>query len=73
MFLRLTFFAGSCPSSCSGHGNCLSKGLCECENGFTGIDCATGNSISFACLFDKSIVGEELAHQNLGNFNACYV
>ncbi|KAA8537669.1 hypothetical protein F0562_027341 [Nyssa sinensis] len=34
----------SCPSNCNGHGKCLQNGLCECENGYTGIDCST------ACL-----------------------
>ncbi|BFG17851.1 hypothetical protein CerSpe_041250 [Prunus speciosa] len=31
----------TCPSNCSGRGNCLSNGLCECGNGYTGIDCST--------------------------------
>lgn len=34
--------AGSCPDNCNGHGKCLSNGVCECENGYTGIDCSTG-------------------------------
>lgn len=37
-----TCIAGSCPSHCSGHGKCLENGVCECENGYTGIDCSTG-------------------------------
>lgn len=44
-------FAGTCPSNCSGRGNCLSNGLCECENGYTGIDCSTGNAFCFFPLF----------------------
>ncbi|KAK1323081.1 hypothetical protein QJS10_CPA02g00100 [Acorus calamus] len=32
---------GTCPGDCSGKGRCLSDGVCECENGHTGIDCST--------------------------------
>ncbi|KAF5942914.1 hypothetical protein HYC85_020556 [Camellia sinensis] len=34
-------FSGYCPSNCNGHGQCLQNGVCECENGYTGIDCST--------------------------------
>lgn len=37
-------FAGACPDNCHGHGTCHANGICECENGWTGIDCSTGNS-----------------------------
>lgn len=48
-------FAGSCPNNCSGHGRCLSSGLCECGNGYTGIDCSTGNSrLTFLELLEVS-------------------
>ncbi|BBG94942.1 metalloendopeptidase [Prunus dulcis] len=39
--LQFPGFNGTCPSNCSGRGNCLSNGLCECGNGYTGIDCST--------------------------------
>lgn len=35
----------SCPNNCGGHGECLNDGICDCENGYTGTDCSTGNTI----------------------------
>ena len=32
-----------CPGDCSGHGFC-DTGECYCEEGFTGLDCAQGES-----------------------------
>lgn len=34
--------AGSCPAGCGGRGTCQQNGICECKNGWTGIDCSTG-------------------------------
>ena len=47
-------YAGFCPRNCSGNGQCLHNGVCECESGYTGIDCSTGN-ISFEDIFFPSI------------------
>ena len=30
-----------CPNDCSGNGDCI-KGLCDCEETFTGVDCSRG-------------------------------
>lgn len=35
-------FAGSCPGNCSIHGICHPNGICECQIGWTGVDCSTG-------------------------------
>lgn len=43
--------SGSCPSNCNGHGKCLPNGVCECVNGYTGIDCATGIDISLLQVY----------------------
>jgi hypothetical protein len=48
---KLIFFPGFCPTNCNGHGTCLSIGICECENGFAGVDCSTGKGISFYLLY----------------------
>ena len=40
--LNETSISGLCPNNCSSCGKCLSHGVCECENGYTGIDCSTG-------------------------------
>lgn len=36
--------SGVCPGGCSGHGICTDNGMCDCEQGYTGVDCSTGTS-----------------------------
>ena len=31
-----------CPNNCNGHGTCLSKGFCNCTEGWTGANCNIG-------------------------------
>ncbi|PRP82992.1 hypothetical protein PROFUN_09943 [Planoprotostelium fungivorum] len=38
--LNYTPSASFCPNNCSGHGNCTSKGACQCETGFYDFDCS---------------------------------
>lgn len=48
--IDVLYISGSCPSNCSGNGKCLKNGNCECANGFTGIDCSTGEFQLKECL-----------------------
>ena len=59
-------FAGSCPGNCNGQGKCLSNGICQCENGYTGIDCSTGDVI-FLIEPDN-----DPSKYYLSNFALCY-
>ncbi len=49
MHENVTFLDGFlekiCPEDCSGYGNCSNAGLCECEEGRAGDDCAQVNSL----------------------------
>lgn len=42
--------SGSCPRNCNGNGKCLKNGICQCADGFTGIDCSTGEFLKFTFL-----------------------
>lgn len=49
-----------CPNSCFellGHGNCSVQSTCECNPGWTGLDCSLG-MIVLCSIFDKNFVVE---------------
>lgn len=74
--IKRVYVGHQCPNMCSGHGQC-NEGICKCEAGFTGQQCAPEGQMSselhadFGIRYDPqshflSLLGGEVAHAGEG-------
>jgi hypothetical protein len=48
LLLVLVFAAAAlaaCPNSCSGHGVCINRKVCQCYTNWAGVDCSYGTPL----------------------------